>query len=283
MNTPSEEFTEPAQEAPPAETDLPTGEQDGIEPQEAVETEPEYDLLEVDDPTAKYVKVSVDGEETVVPLDEALQGYSRQADYTRKTQGLAEERRTHEDDIRLSQAFRANPAMTVQILAQQAGVSVEEYLGIGQAGQAQQEPASEEYVDPLERQLAEERQARETLEARIDQRESDDVLRKAIGGLQSQFGANDDDARAVVSQAYNMGLGPEAFPMIFQSLQYQKATAAYEQRQQRTKQRQTSAQAATQVVATGSGAVGHQPAPEDGRLMTVAEAANMAFDELEAR
>lgn len=38
-------------------------------------------------------KVKVDGEELEVPLNELLNGYMRQADYTRKTQALAQERK----------------------------------------------------------------------------------------------------------------------------------------------------------------------------------------------
>lgn len=41
-------------------------------------------------------KVKVDGEEVEVPEDELLKGYSRTADYTRKTQKLAEERNAFE-------------------------------------------------------------------------------------------------------------------------------------------------------------------------------------------
>ena len=41
-------------------------------------------------------RVKVDGEEVEVPLDELLKGYSRTADYTRKTQAIAEARKQAE-------------------------------------------------------------------------------------------------------------------------------------------------------------------------------------------
>ncbi|HEU0077272.1 MAG TPA: hypothetical protein VFQ76_06460 [Longimicrobiaceae bacterium] len=50
-----------------------------------------------DDAPAATYKVKVDGEEQGVTLDELLKGYSRTADYTRKTQAAAEIRRQAEE------------------------------------------------------------------------------------------------------------------------------------------------------------------------------------------
>jgi hypothetical protein len=50
--------------------------------------------------------VKVDGEEIEVPLKEALAGYSRTQDYTRKTQKLAEERKAHEAETAAVRAER---------------------------------------------------------------------------------------------------------------------------------------------------------------------------------
>jgi hypothetical protein len=49
-----------------------------------------------DDDTPPTVTVTIDGNPVEVTLTEALQGYSRTADYTRKTQKLAEERKDFE-------------------------------------------------------------------------------------------------------------------------------------------------------------------------------------------
>ena len=48
--------------------------------------------LDVDEVADRYVRVRVDGQDVEVPVREALQGYSRTADYTRKTQELAAQR-----------------------------------------------------------------------------------------------------------------------------------------------------------------------------------------------
>ena len=54
----------------------------------------------------KPVKLTVDGEEIEVPLAEALNGYQRQADYTRKTQELAEQRRQVQFAAALQEALQ---------------------------------------------------------------------------------------------------------------------------------------------------------------------------------
>lgn len=61
---------------------------------EDADAETDEDADEEDKPPApKTHRVKIDGEEVEVPEDELLKGYSRTADYTRKTQQLAEERR----------------------------------------------------------------------------------------------------------------------------------------------------------------------------------------------
>ncbi|HEX8418576.1 MAG TPA: hypothetical protein VF638_01030 [Sphingomonas sp.] len=47
----------------------------------------------------RVVTVKIDGEDVQVPLSEALKGYSREADYTKKTQALAEERKSLETTL----------------------------------------------------------------------------------------------------------------------------------------------------------------------------------------
>ncbi len=49
-------------------------------------------------PAPQMVTVRVDGQDVQIPLEEAARGYSRQADYTRKTQQLAEQRRQFEQE-----------------------------------------------------------------------------------------------------------------------------------------------------------------------------------------
>lgn len=76
---------EPAQEPETADDDA------GDEPSEAAP--------EVEEPEPSRHKVKVAGEEVEVTLDELINGYSRQADYQRKTQALAEERKAVQAEI----------------------------------------------------------------------------------------------------------------------------------------------------------------------------------------
>jgi hypothetical protein len=58
----------------------------------------EYEQEEEAEPAAKTFTVKVAGEEVEVGLDELKNGYSRQADYTKKAQALAEERKQFTQD-----------------------------------------------------------------------------------------------------------------------------------------------------------------------------------------
>lgn len=80
----------------------PTDEVDTEEEQEASEDESDEDVpddSEVEEPeTPPTYRVRVDGQELEVPLTELIAGYSRQADYTRKTTEVANQRKALEAD-----------------------------------------------------------------------------------------------------------------------------------------------------------------------------------------
>ena len=66
--------------------------------QEAELDDDEYDQDEDESAPAETFTVKVDGEQVSVSREELLNGYSRQADYTKKSQGLAEERKMFDQD-----------------------------------------------------------------------------------------------------------------------------------------------------------------------------------------
>jgi hypothetical protein len=74
-------------------------ENDVVEDEYEADDSAEYDADEVqeEEPTPTY-RVKVGKDELDVPLDELLKGYSRTADYTRKTQEIAETRKAVEAD-----------------------------------------------------------------------------------------------------------------------------------------------------------------------------------------
>lgn len=79
------------------------------------EVEGEEEEAEEEAPEPEKYIVKVDGKELEVTKDELLRGYQREADYTRKTQKLAEERRQVESEF---QQVRVERDQYAQILGQ---------------------------------------------------------------------------------------------------------------------------------------------------------------------
>ena len=93
---PEEEKPE-SEEAQPAEVEesQPEEEDESLEAEPEEEEESDEDEEESEEPTEgeeELFVVKVDGEDREVTLEELRNGYSRQSDYTRKTQQLAGER-----------------------------------------------------------------------------------------------------------------------------------------------------------------------------------------------
>jgi len=226
---------------------------EGSEQVEAAPEEAPRQYVEVDDPDNRYVRVKVDGEEDEVPFSEAIRAYSREAHFTRRSQEVAAKEAEAEWGLRVQQALDQDPQLALEMLARRYGVD----FG---ATPPPVEPEPE-FADPLEKALYDERQARLALEERIAQRESDEELRGAVDNLRRDFNVNQEDLRAVVQTAYQNRLGPEAFPMIYKTLVFDRLQARMRAQNTRTEQQQTEAtrrQAAaanaSQLVTTGNGA-----------------------------
>ena len=119
-----------------AEAQEPEEAQDDAEETEAeYEAEDEYEQSDPDEeddteevieqelPDDLVIKVKDDGKELEVTLDELRKGYSRYSDYTRKTQALAEERKSFQGEaeaIRMERAQYAEllPALKAQLEVQ---------------------------------------------------------------------------------------------------------------------------------------------------------------------
>ena len=99
-------MTEPEGETPETEEATPTEEEESQpvaedesfeeETEEEEEPEGEEESEETDGEEEELYAVTVNGEEVAVSLDELLSGYSRQSDYTRKTQEIAGDRKEME-------------------------------------------------------------------------------------------------------------------------------------------------------------------------------------------
>ena len=150
------------------------------------------------DPSAfdgKYVKVKVDGTDIDVPFGEAIQGYQRQADYTRKTQELAAQREQLGYAQTLQQALETNPQETIDLLTRHYGVATANQM----VADAQNEPQVPEFDDPLEKRIWETEQRIQQYE----QERANQQLQSEISRLQSTY--EDFDAQEVVRQALQSG------------------------------------------------------------------------------
>lgn len=118
----SQEGVDTGAEAQPEEeqSESESEEVEGAEPQdEALESSEEVEANEEESeeeaPRDEKFIVKVDGKEIEVPKEELIRGYQREADYTRKTQKLAEERKLVESEF---QQVREERQTYAQILGQ---------------------------------------------------------------------------------------------------------------------------------------------------------------------
>jgi hypothetical protein len=214
------------------------------QPQEVVDvvenlSDAEIELLPVDEYGDKYVSVQVGGEEVRVPLKEALSGYQRQADYTRKTQELSEQRRQVQFGAALQEALQSNPKETLELLGKHYGI------------QQTISPEEELLMDPVEKQY---KQLEQRMQA-FEQAKAMQELENTVSTLQSRYGS-DFDADEVVSKALVIGstdLEAVYKQMKFDSV-YEDAQAVRQLRAKKTQETEkvTQAKRGASVVSGGA-------------------------------
>lgn len=142
--------------------------------------------------------VKVNGESIQVPLKEALAGYQRQEDYTRKTQELAQQREELTYAEQIAQALENDPKRAVQQLMHAFEVDPSEIVGGKPVTQTAPEPT--EPLDPQEAFNARVGTFIEQQEMRAFQAELDADLAEMHG----TFGDFDDIA--VITYAAEKGI-----------------------------------------------------------------------------
>jgi hypothetical protein len=147
------------------------------------------DYFAWDEYADKSVKLNVAGEEVDVPLKEALAGYQRQADYTRKTQELSEQRKQVQFGSALQEALQNNPGDTLELLKQHYGLN-----------EQQTSDEDELYMDPAEKQY---RQLETRMKA-FEQEKAVRDLEKTVESLSRKYG-DAFDADEVVAKALATG------------------------------------------------------------------------------
>lgn len=251
------------------------------QPTETAPEEPR-DYLNVDEYGDRYVPITIDGQTEEVPLREALQGYSRTADYTRKTQEVAEQRKQAEYALAVQRALQAQPEETLRLLGRQYGVQLDQPQSPppAQTGNWWEQPSTDDggfednpYLDPVEKRLNSMQRSIEMMDQRDRERQADETLRAAIGGLQRKYQLDDSTVQEVVSTALQANMGPGAFEMIYKNIAFDRAQRgrelAAQQRAEQTAQREAAKARGQQLVGSGSSAAsagGPLPVPSDGRV-----------------
>lgn len=154
-------------------------------------------LLDIDEYGDHYITVKVDGEEVRVPLSEAIAGYSRQADYTRKTQELATQKQELQWASAIRQALENDPAGTIDLLTSHYGVTRKEAQRMVDDDYFMDEFQQD---DPVDKRLQE-------IDKRVsafEQMQAQQRLEEEIQRLQNTYG-EDFNPQEVVAAALAQG------------------------------------------------------------------------------
>jgi len=155
-----------------------------MEPTEVDNSEASEEVTE--EPVDGAYTIKVDGEESQVTLEELQDGYQRQADYTRKTQELADERKRLQQAEAIVSSLENNPAETLQALG--------EAFGLKAQPQAPQSNNNEDYwynEEPEEDATAKRLSELEQRIAQQDRLSRRQQVEKQVEDLKGQYGEFD--------------------------------------------------------------------------------------------
>ena len=202
------DLMEPEKETPETEESAPTEdveesteetqdeplEEDVLEEEAEEESEEESEEEELDEDESEeepeFYSVKVDGEELEVSLDELVKGYSRQSDYTRKTQELASQRdemaqlqKQWANEVSQAQAERQQYVEALGQFVQQSMVGLEQYANVDWESLREEDPIAfvtkkEEFRDAQER--VRQAQAQQGIEAEKQKKEFAKVKQMAL-------------------------------------------------------------------------------------------------------
>ena len=157
-----------------------------MEPTEVDTSEASQEVLE--EPVEGAYTIKVDGEQHQVSLEELQDGYQRQADYTRKTQELADERRRLQQAEAIVSSLESNPEETLMALGDAFGIAqptrqpapTQESYDSWDEESVPTEDATAKRLSELEQRIAQQdRQARRQ------------QVEKQVNGLKDQYGEFD--------------------------------------------------------------------------------------------
>ncbi len=223
------------------------------------EVDVDVQLLDIDEYSDHYITVKVDGADVRVPLSEAIAGYSRQSDYTRKTQELAQQRQELQWASAIRQALDNDPAGTLDLLSEHYGVSRKEAQRM-----MDDDPYLNDYSldDPVDKRLQE-------IDKRVsvfEQMQAQQRLENEIQRLQKTYG-EDFNPQEVVSAA--LAQGNTNLEAVFKQVAFDRVSAKRSVETERV----TKATEAKRAASVVSGATSARTAKDEvGTVRTVADA-----------
>lgn len=224
--------------------------------------------LDIDEFADHYVTVKVDGEDVRVPLSEAVAGYSRQADYTRKTQELAEQRQQLQWASAIQAALENNPGQTIDLLANHYGISRSEAKEM-----ADEWSTESEWADPVDTKMSE-------LDKRIrafEEQQAYAKLERDIATLQAKYG-EDFDPQEVVSNA--IAQGTNNLEAVYKQIAFDRVAAKAEAAKQlavdKTAQQEKVIEAKRNAGVVSSGGSAKAAKEEVGPIRSISDAWNAA-------
>lgn len=208
----------------------------------------------------KLVSVKVNGETIKVPLSQALDGFMRQEDYTRKTQQIAADRQAIQWANDMRQALTTDPVGTLRAL--------QEHLGVqdGDAGDPYGDLDPE--IAPVVRAQDERLQRQEQWIQEQQQREILAEVKAEIADVKSRYA--DFDAQTILPLAAQRGLSIEDAYLLNKAKDLINGQTAAAQAAAATEAARVAAEAAAQrkrdnakKVTNGSSNVRTVPSDED--------------------
>lgn len=248
---------------------------------EVVEATPEVTYFDPTEYGEQIVRLNSAGEDIEIPVNELTNGYLRQADYTRKTQEVAQQRDELSYWATVDQAMRNNPELGWQYLQQQFGPK-EAPAQVDDEGWGIEPDPMQTELQQLRAQVA---PAVQYMQDQQAQQQLDGVTR----GLSQKYG-DDFNATDVLTEAVNRGVyDPRQLETVYQTMAFERMRAktdatsqAAATQQQATTQRKAAGAQAQAVAGAGRSAAGSNPpvTANSDQPMTVREAWDMAKAEL---
>lgn len=224
---------------------------------EVVEDLPFVDIDQFKD---HVVVVKVDGADVKVPLAEAVAGYQRQADYTRKTQELAQQRAEMQWAAALKGALEHDPQSTLDLLAQQFGVRMsapEAKSDVAEWWQGAEPEADPKYRD-LEQRLT-----------RFEEERAQQQLERTIRDLSDKYGDEFDPQEVVIAAVQTGSTDLEA---TFKQIKFDKVMAEARAAKAAAAKAAQRKQAKREAAVVSGGSSGGASSGENGPISSIADA-----------